>query len=157
MTPSSPTLPTPADVRLALEAGWAINHLLANGAGPDVPLRIRMAQGKGEVDVVLPAAALVGLSQILAEMAHGNAAQVVPVPAEMTLNQAADFLNVLPIFVADLVKKGELPVQNQSVRQRFLYVDVLAYQNRQRVAQKAALDELSRQAQEMGLYEPEAS
>ena len=138
-------LPTEQETRLARD----ISRRLAAGIGPGDTARLRVSDGAEEVTV--PASALRLLVDILAQMAEGNAVALVPIQAELTTQQAADFLNVSRPYLVGVLKKGELPYRKVGAHRRILFKDVLDYQQRSRIERHRALDELTRQAQELGL------
>src|SRR3546814_5484470 len=65
---------------------------------------------------------------ILANMAEGNAISIVPIHAELTTQQAADFLGVSRPHVVALVERGELAHHKTGTHRRIYFKDVLAYQ-----------------------------
>jgi excisionase family DNA binding protein len=80
-----------------------------------------------------------------------------PLPKEMTTTQAADFLDVSRPFVIKLIKKGELPCRMVGKHRRIPSEALVQY--RKEMCQRAshAADEMTRLAQEAGLYAAEVS
>lgn len=140
-----PRPPTEQETRLARDS----SRRLAAGIGPGDTARFRVSDGAEEVTV--PASALRLLVDILAQMAEGNAVALVPIQAELTTQQAADFLNVSRPYLVGVLEKGELPYRKVGAHRRILFKDVLDYQQRSRIERHQALDELVRQAQELDL------
>jgi excisionase family DNA binding protein len=143
-TPSPPTLPTEREAQLARES----SRLLAACIGHGEMARLKVIDGNQEVDV--PVSALRMLVDILAQMAEGNTVTIVPYHAELTTQQAADFLNVSRPHLVGLLERNELPYRKVGSHRRILFKDLVEFQQRSRIERKQALDELAAQAQELG-------
>ncbi len=101
--------------------------------------------------IELPAAAVALLRQILAELANGNAVTVAPVHSELTTQQAADILNVSRPFLVGLLDSNRIPFRRVGNRRRIRLRDVLAYQRREEIHRQELLDELTAEAEDLGL------
>lgn len=141
--PPPPSLPTEQEVEIARES----SRLLAACVGRGKAARLRVIDGKQEIEV--PVSALRMLVDILAQMAEGNAVTIVPIHAELTTQQAADFLNVSRPHLVALLESNELPYRKVGTHRRIQFKDLLEYRSGTRVRSKQALAELSKQAQEL--------
>ena len=140
-----PLLPTEQDAALARTS----SRLLATCIGHGATARLRVIDGQDEIEV--PVAALRMLVDILANMAEGNAISLVPIHAELTTQQAADFLGVSRPHLVGLVDKGEIPHHKVGTHRRIFFRDLLAYRKERMGQSKAALDALAEQAQKLGM------
>ncbi len=70
--------------------------------------RIRIIDG--ETEITVPMRAIYMLRDILNGMANGNSVTIRPFHEELTMQEAADFLNVSrPYFTKSILDKGLLP------------------------------------------------
>ena len=72
------------------------------------------------------------------------------VSAVLTADQAADILSVSPTVVARLLDEGEIPCRGADSR-RIRAEDLLAYRTRMDARMANAADELTREAEDLGL------
>jgi excisionase family DNA binding protein len=113
------------------------------------PLRVRVEDTKKII--TLPASAVRLLVDLLAQMARGNAVTLVPYHAELTTQQAADFLGVSRPFLVGLLERGEMPFRKVGAHRRIRSEDVLKYQQAISRNRRAALRALAALDQELGL------
>jgi excisionase family DNA binding protein len=87
------------------------------------------------------------------ERAHKGLLQ--PQPPEMTTTQAAEFLDVSRPFVIKLVSRGELPCRMVGKHRRIPTGALRDYKEKMFRQAKGAADEMTRMAQDLGLYDLE--
>lgn len=140
---SGQVTPTKRERRLAAEASRLLPPTHGN-------VNLRMA-GAGGTQVELPAVAVRLLRDVLSHLASGNAVAVVPTPAELTTHQSAAILGVSRPFLIKALDAGHLKYRMVGTHRRILLAELIAYRDTMDGRRHAALDELTRQAQELGM------
>jgi len=141
--------PTEADARQARESFQRISDILTSGMS-DLSIRIQNDEQTG-ADIILPASVLRLLKDILAEMAQGHAVALLPVQAELTTQQAADLLNVSRPYLIRLLEDSKIPFRLVGQHRRVRFDDLLAYQRKDDEDRRRVADELTADAQELGM------
>lgn len=114
--------------------------------------RIQIFDEKDEAhQIELPTTALRLLLDILAELAAGNAVQVVPIHAELTTQEAADLLNVSRPYLVKLLEDGKLPFHKTGKHRRVRFADLMVYKATRDKLGEQAMEDLARQAQALGM------
>ena len=131
----------PDDRELASEALVALRRR---------PRRFNLPNG---ATVQFPKVAVDGLIEMLEAVAQGDAATVVRTPREVSTQQAATVLNVSRPTVVKLVDDGALPSRNVGTHRRIMLDDLLAYRDDMVARRRAVLDQMSRDADDLGLYD----
>jgi len=143
------TLPVEHEVQAAMRGQRDLAAYLSTHIDTQ---RIQILDEKNEAhQIELPTSALRLLLDILAELAAGNAVQVVPVHAELTTQEAADLLGVSRPFLVKLLEDGGLPFHRTGKHRRVRFADVMAYKSARDEASEAAMTVLAREAQALGM------
>lgn len=145
MSPSTrePVCPSPEEAKQAEES---CRQLAAHGGSE---LRVKIPE-TGET-VVLPAAALRLIIDLLAAMADGNAVTLIPIDAELTTQQAADLLGVSRPFLIRQLEAGEIPFRKVGTHRRVLFADAMTYKRAVDEKRLESLSELAEQAQDLDM------
>ena len=143
------TAPTAADARLARESLTRIDQILEAGAS-DLRFAIRSDEQTGP-EIRLPVSAVRLLKDILAEMAQGHAVTLLPVHSELTTQQASDLLNVSRPYFIGLLEAGHIPFRLVGQHRRVRLDDLLAYKRKDDEIRRRVADELTSDAQELGM------
>lgn len=112
---------------------------------------LRLQADSGDEALELPVSVVALLNRILAEMADGNAVTLVPVHAELTTSQAADLLNVSRPHLVKLLEAGAIEFTKVGSHRRIRAEAVLRYRENQQTSRRRALEELTAEAQRLGL------
>jgi excisionase family DNA binding protein len=138
------------DAELALRAPRRIGEYLSTHPGAD-PVKIQ-GELAGDDALVVPREAAVLLARILGFLANGEGVNVIPDTAELTTQQAAEFLNVSRPYLIKLLESGEIPFRLVGRHRRVKFRDLSGYKSRDDLARRRAADELTQLTQELGLY-----
>ena len=141
--------PTEADARLARESS---RRLAAHKLGRRASVSIQLLDNNKETEAVaVPTSALRLFLHLLAEMSQGNAVTLIPTHAELTTQQAADLLNVSRPYIVKLLDEGKIPSRTVGKYRRVRFDDLMAYKRKDDDARAKVLDQLTAEAQELGM------
>jgi excisionase family DNA binding protein len=101
----------------------------------------------------LPQPVIDALAELLEAAAEGERALVLRSPEQLTTEQAAAVLGVSRPTVVRLVEAGKLPARMVGTHRRLALGDVLAYREATAAKRRTAIDEMTRDAEELGLYD----
>ena len=85
-------------------------------------------------------------------MREGKVITLVPRTQRLTTQEAADFLGVSRPTMVKLLEDGKIPYEQPGRHRRILFTDLLAYTERQHADRRAALDRMTEEASEAGIY-----
>ena len=120
--------------------------------GPD-PVSGELFVGTGRRQVALHVSPEVRrlLVRILSELAQGNGVTVLPVTAELTTQQAADFLNVSRPYLVGLLEAAKIPFRRVGTRRKVRLLDLMLFKDIEEGRRREALDDLAAEAQKLNL------
>lgn len=84
-------------------------------------------------------------------MVHGNDVTLIPVHAELTTQEAADYLNVSHPYLVRLLEENAMRFHKVGTHRRVRFCDLKAYKDRMDAKRETAMSELVAEAQELGL------
>lgn len=122
---------------------------------PDAAARsmcgVRPEDGVPGQSVTVPRQAFMLFLEVLGQMANGNAVTIVPVHAELTTQEAADFLNVSRPYLVRLLESGVLPYRKVGTHRRVMFADLATYRQKDQEHRRQVMDELADEAEKRGL------
>ncbi len=140
--------PSEQESELAASGG----RMLAACIGSGEKGQLRMIVG--DQDITVPVKAVQMLADILKQMALGNAISIIPIHAELTTQQAADFLSVSrPYLIKNILDTNKLPYHLSGNRRKVFFKDLMEYKAKQKAASKEAMTRLAKVSQEMELMD----
>ncbi|HJQ17413.1 MAG TPA: helix-turn-helix domain-containing protein [Allosphingosinicella sp.] len=138
----APVVPDETDSELAATASRELSRS-SRGA-----ITVQLEDG---TNLQLPKAVTPLLVHILTEMGNGNAVTLIPIHAELTTQEAANLLGVSRPFLIKLLKNKDLPFHKVGTHRRVLFKDLEEYRIKRESKRRTALDELTKQAQDLGM------
>ncbi len=109
--------------------------------------------GPHNEEIELPKEAFEVLVQVYEAMRQGLAIHVAPLNAQLTTQEAADYLGISRPTLVKLLESGAIAFTKPG-RHRYVRLDdLIAYADSVRVNRAESLDELARDAEAQGLYE----
>jgi excisionase family DNA binding protein len=132
----------PQDLSALLDLGrfLELHHESALLLGPD-----------GE-RVPLPEEVYAVLVKVVESLREGKVITVVPRMQRLTTQEAADFLGISRPTLVKLLDQGKIPYDQPGRHRRILFSDLLRYVQQRREERAAALDRMTEDASEAGIY-----
>ena len=140
-------LPTEQESEQARES----SRVLSMYARRSESLQVELRDNNHREAISLPAGAVRLLLDLLTQMAEGNAVTLMPMHAELTTQQAADILNVSRPYLVKLLDSGMIAHRKVGTHRRVLLRDLIAYKRKVDAERASALDELTRQAEDLNM------
>ena len=109
--------------------------------------------GPDGVQLSIPTAVYDLLVEILQNMQEGKPVQLMNVNEPMSTQAAADYLGVSRQFFVGELMAGKIPYYHAGKHKRVYFKDLVEYDKQRRQGRKAAIQNLARQSQELGIYD----
>ena len=145
------TPPTPQERQLSQEGFQRLIEIIDEVNHPENVPQISILE-TGE-QIRIPLKALKMLAEILRNYRDGNAVSIVPVGTAFTTQSAAEFLNCSRPHVVKLIDSGKLKAEMVGRHRRVQFQDLLEFKKGMNQERKAALIELMKESEDLGLYE----
>lgn len=117
-------------------------------AGHDIQISV---QGQSNIIVPLPARAVELIFKLLETMGNGVPISIIPHQAELTTQQAADYLNVSRPFLIQKIDSGELAYRKVGSHRRIKFADLVEYEQKTKKVQDVALNLIHKEAHRLNL------
>lgn len=114
---------------------------------------VKVSIGGPDANIVvpLPASAVAMFHAVLEAMANRTPISLIPHDAELSTQQAADFLNVSRPFLIRQLEGGSLAYRNVGAHRRVRFSDLVTYERQCRQEQSKALADLHDEEKRLGL------
>jgi excisionase family DNA binding protein len=90
--------------------------------------------------------------EVVEAMREGKIITLVPRTQRLTTQEAADFLGISRPTLVKLLEDGKIPYDQPGRHRRIGFTDLLAFAERRHEGRRAALDQMTEDASEAGLY-----
>lgn len=107
--------------------------------------------GGPRIVVPLPATAVAMFHAVLEAMANRTPISLIPYDAELSTQQAADFLNISRTYLVQKLDADELPYRKVGSHRRVRFADLVEYEQKCKKAQVQALVELHDEERRLNL------
>ena len=104
-------------------------------------------------EISIPDAVYSVMRQAIHIMASGQAVSLVPLDCQLTLQQAADILNISSSFLLKLLEQEKIPYIKAGSHQRIQFKDLMVYKQQRGLERRQSLQELTQLSQDEGFYE----
>lgn len=143
-----PVIPKKHDIDLAAKSSKELAAVLPK-KGKDFLMVVK--SNRVDKKIKIPFSAIRMLIDILTQMAEGNAVTLIPIHAELTTQEAANFLNISRPYLIKMLEEHRIPYRKVGTHRRILFADLLAFKEKVYQESQKALDELVEQAQELDM------
>lgn len=140
------SLPSEKDISLARD----ISLLMKHAQTETLTLTIEEIDGNKR-QIQLPTLAIAALNDILTAIGEGKAIKIVGINPELTIQSAADLLNVSPSYFVELLERDSIPHHQIGNNCQIKYNDVIDYKTTIDAARRKVLDELTAESQALNL------
>jgi excisionase family DNA binding protein len=149
--PIEPYTPTSEAITLANQALEAISEFVANP--PNTITLAILDPAMQSTSITIPSGMFQLMVNVLQSVSRGEPVTILPLSAELTTQEAADMLRVSRPYLVKLLDDGTIPSRKVGIYRRVLLQDLLDYQKTEKQRQSAVMEELTQEAQDMGLYD----
>ncbi len=149
--PIEPYTPTESAITLANQALESISAFIANP--PDTITLAILDPAMQDTSITIPSGMFQLMVNVLQSVSRGEPVTILPHSAELTTQEAADMLRVSRPYLVKLLDSGTIPSRKVGIYRRVLLQDLLHYQKTEKQRQSAVMEELTKEAQDMGLYD----
>jgi excisionase family DNA binding protein len=104
-------------------------------------------------EIPIPESTYQVLRKVTEIMASGQAVFVLPQKDKVSIQEAADILNVSPPFLVKLLEQGNIPSTQVGSGQYIRFEDLISYKKQRDMERREGLKELTQFLQEEGFYE----
>jgi excisionase family DNA binding protein len=106
-----------------------------------------------DTSITIPSGVFQLMVNLLQSVSRGEPVTILPHSAELTTQEAADILRVSRPYLVKLLDEGTIPSRKVGIYRRVMLSELLDYQKAEKQRQSAIMEELTKEAEDMGLYD----
>jgi excisionase family DNA binding protein len=149
--PIEPYTPTSEAITLARQALESISAFITNP--PDTITLAILDPAVQDTHITIPSGMFQLMVNVLQSVSRGEPVTILPHSAELTTQEAANILRVSRPYLVKLLDEGTIPSRKVGIYRRVLLSDLLHFQKTEKQRQSSIMEELTKEAQDMGLYD----
>jgi len=148
---TAPVLPKTHDIALAEIALAQMSSFLSQDGKRDIQFSLKRSKGRESIEFLLTPTVVELIFRTIVHISKGDAVTIVPFHAELTTQEAANFLNVSRPYLIQLLEKELIPYRRVGRHRRILFEDIVRYKEKSKAKSRKARQELTQEAQDLDL------
>jgi excisionase family DNA binding protein len=148
---TAPVLPKTHDIALAEIALAQMSSFLSQDGKRDIQFSLKRSKGRESIEFLLAPTVVELIFRTIVHISKGDAVTIVPFHAELTTQEAANFLNVSRPYLIQLLEKELIPYRRVGRHRRILFEDMVRYKEKSKAKSRKARQELTQEAQDLDL------
>lgn len=148
---STPVLPKTHDIALAEIALTQMSSFLSHDEKKDIQFSLKRSKGRESIEFLLTPTVVELIFRTIVHISKGDAVTIVPFHAELTTQEAANFLNISRPYLIQLLEKELIPFRRVGRHRRILFEDIVRYKEKSKAKSRKTRQELTEEAQDLDL------
>lgn len=146
---SGPVLPKTRDIASAEAAVASMGKFISKDRNRNFHFTLQKVHENKVIEFSLTPLVVELIFRTLVHIAKGNAVTIMPFHAELTTQEAADFLNISRPFLIQLLDKEKIPFRKVGRHRRILFEDLMKYKERSKAKGRKIREQLTDEAQDL--------
>ena len=148
---TDPVLPKTRDINLAEDALSHMSKFMSQVGSKDIHFMLQAVKGKETIEFSLTPPVVELIFRTIVHIAKGDAVTIVPFHAELTTQEAANFLNVSRPYLIGLLESGKMPFRKVGRHRRVLFEDLVKYKEYSKEKSSKLREQLTEEAQDLDM------
>ncbi|MCX6989500.1 MAG: helix-turn-helix domain-containing protein [Chlamydiae bacterium] len=148
---TDPVLPKTRDIALAEDALSHMSKFMSQVGSKDIHFALQGLRGKEVIEFSLTPPVVELIFRTIVHIAKGDAVTIVPFHAELTTQEAANFLNVSRPYLIGLLEGGKIPFRKVGRHRRVLFEELVKYKELSKEKSRKMHEKLTDESQDLGM------